>query len=45
MAEYPKPTKADKARGVQPTIPKTSQPRPERRGKQHPGLPKLPKSK
>jgi hypothetical protein len=33
---YGKPTKADRQRGVQPTIPKVPKPRPERRGPRKP---------
>jgi hypothetical protein len=36
-AEYKKATAADRKRGVQPTIPKTYTPRPQTRGRRHPG--------
>ena len=40
MAEYKKPTKAEKAQGAYTPKVKTSQPKPKAWGNKHPGLPK-----
>jgi hypothetical protein len=38
--KIPKATAAERKRGVQAAIPKISTPRPQTRGRRHPGLPK-----